>query len=91
MLKFLFRRAAPWACAWLVWLPGAHATEEKPVPEATQSALAYPFDQYHAWRDEPVRDWRESNDHVGKIGGWRTYLRESQQSNDGAAQGHHEH
>ena len=29
--------------------------------------------------DETVGSWREANDNVGRIGGWRTYLREAQQ------------
>jgi hypothetical protein len=91
MLKILFRCAVPWACAWLIWLPAAYAAEEKPAAQSAQSALASPFDQYHTWRDETVRNWREANDRVSEIGGWRTYLREAQQGNDSAAHGHHEH
>lgn len=30
-------------------------------------------------------DWRETNARVGEIGGWRTYLRESQDSGGAAA------
>ena len=102
MLKSLFRHATPprraqflklatlWACAWLVWMPAAHAAEAKPSLEATRSALATPFDQYQVWREELVSDWREVNDRVGEIGGWRTYLRESQE-NSSMGQGDHGH
>ena len=33
---------------------------------------------YQRYSDEPVQPWRESNDNVGKIGGWRVYAREAQ-------------
>lgn len=91
MFKFLFRHAIPLACAWLVLSPSAKAAEEKPaaVPEA--SSAPAPFDLYRPWRDEPVADWRQANDRVGEVGGWRTYLRESQQNASGATSGGHEH
>jgi hypothetical protein len=94
MLKVLFRRAArlaaPCACAWLVWAP-AHAGE----PQAAEAAA--PFKHYQGWRDEPLQDWRRANQRVGEVGGWRTYLRETQPAGDDAGQrrqnegGHHGH
>ena len=39
------------------------------------------FDAYHAQRDVTLLPWREANDRVGAIGGWRFYAREAQQSN----------
>jgi hypothetical protein len=100
MLNVLFRRAARLArarslglalCAWMAWMP-AHAAEAP----ATEQAAATPFKQYQGWRDEPLQDWREANERVGEIGGWRTYLRESQQGGDGSDSGqsqpgHHGH
>jgi hypothetical protein len=70
----------------------AHAAEAP----ATEQAAATPFKQYQGWRDEPLQDWREANERVGEIGGWRTYLRESQQGGDGSDSGqsqpgHHGH
>lgn len=91
MLNVLFRRAALLArarslglaaCAWMAWMP-AHAAEAS----ATEQAAATPFKQYQGWRDEPLQDWREANERVGEIGGWRTYLRESQQGGDGSDRG----
>lgn len=59
------------------------------------------FKQYQHWQDEPVQDWRASNDRVGEIGGWLSYLRAAQQPSagqapngdvpDGPAQNHHGH
>ena len=98
MLNVFFRHAAPparvrffgataLACAWLLWVPTADAAEAEP-PEP---AALTPFKQYQGWRDEPLQDWRQANERVGEIGGWRTYLREAQQGGDGADQGRHGH
>ena len=31
---------------------------------------------YQPWRDGAVGDWRQANDEVARIGGWRVYARE---------------
>lgn len=31
---------------------------------------------YRAYADEPIQSWREANDRVGRIGGWRAYAKE---------------
>lgn len=59
------------------------------------------FNQYQNWQDEPVQDWRTSNERVGEIGGWLNYLRAAQQpsagqatngdASDAPAQNHHGH
>lgn len=36
------------------------------------------FDDYRGFSDEPAVPWREANDRVGRIGGWRAYAREAQ-------------
>jgi len=87
MLNAVFRLAAPWACAWAVWSPAVQAAEA-PLPEKASSAS---FTRYQGWRDEPLQDWREANERVGEIGGWRTYLREAQPAADDAGQGQHGH
>lgn len=74
------RRAAPWACAWILGTQAANAAP----PE---DELADPFDRYQAWRDTPPLDWRAANERVGEIGGWRTYLREAQPGGDTADDG----
>lgn len=86
----VFRLAAPGLLVWSLWAPTAHAAE----PPASAQAMPAPFNHYQGWRDEPLQDWREANERVGEIGGWRTYLRESQQGEDGADQnsgGRHGH
>ena len=101
MLNAVFRRAAlraraplfRLACIWAVSVPAAQAAPS-PSPE---SAAPVPFKTYQNWRDEPLQDWRQANERVGEIGGWRTYLREAQPVGDtaddgGQAQhGHHGH
>ena len=37
------------------------------------------FVDYQMMTDEPIANWREINDSVGRIGGWRAYLKEAQQ------------
>lgn len=36
------------------------------------------FDGYRAYSDQPVGSWRQANDLVGQIGGWKAYAREGQ-------------
>lgn len=91
MLKTYFMRLAPVACACILAVPIARAEEKKPSPPPSPTALATPFDKYQAWQDEPVQDWRQSNDRVGEVGGWRTYLRESFPDSSPAGHGHQGH
>ena len=50
-------------------------------PAAAVPATPYHsvFKQYRALRDEPLRSWKEANDEVARIGGWRVYAREAAQ------------
>ena len=47
---------------------------------ALPSKLEYasPLRAYKAYADQPVESWREANDRVGRIGGWRAYAKEMQ-------------
>ena len=40
---------------------------------------------YQPWRDDAVGDWRQANNEVARIGGWRVYAREPAPSADSAA------
>lgn len=64
----------------LLALPvGAWAAQPDPLDaEAATPALSYrsPLSSYQGLRDEPLQNWREANDLVGRIGGWRTYAQE---------------
>jgi hypothetical protein len=53
-------------------------------PDPNDPSIAVPaaqyrssFHDYRYLRDEPVLSWKESNDLVGRIGGWRVYAREA--------------
>lgn len=58
------------------------ATRLDPLdPKAAVPALTYesPFGQYRPLGDAKPMSWREANDTVARIGGWRVYARESQE------------
>lgn len=59
---------------------GAHAAEEAGKP-GLPSSLSYksPLAEYRKFVEQPVGSWREANDNVGRIGGWRAYASESQE------------
>lgn len=59
---------------------GASAGVAAPVAPASPSPMAYrsAFDGYKGLTEQPVQSWRESNDTVGRIGGWQSYAREGQ-------------
>lgn len=50
-------------------------------PAAYSSALA----QYQRHAEQPVMSWREANENVNRIGGWRAYAREASGSAPAAA------
>lgn len=61
----------------VVAVSGAFAQPAPPAPAASQpfrSAL----DGYQPFTDEKPAPWKESNDTVGRIGGWKAYAREAQ-------------
>lgn len=43
------------------------------------------FTHYQPFREQPLRSWQETNDNVGKIGGWRFYSRDAQQPDTGSS------
>jgi hypothetical protein len=50
-------------------------------PGMTAEPLPYPsaLETYKPFSDETLIPWKEANDEVGRIGGWREYARESRQ------------
>ncbi len=54
-------------------------------PNASVPALSYEssFSRYRRLGDEKPVSWREANDTVARIGGWRVYAREAQQADPG--------
>jgi hypothetical protein len=51
------------------------ASAESPTPPTQYKS---PFKDYRPLGDDKRIPWKAANDEVGKIGGWRVYLRESQ-------------
>lgn len=59
---------------------GAVATAPKTIAsEETPFQYQSAFSHYLLFNEQPVLPWRETNETVGKIGGWRFYAREGKQ------------
>jgi len=79
-------RLVPLLAAWL-----AHPVIAQSSPQAPQSdplkadapapTLVYQsaFSQYQALGNGKLMSWKEANDAVGRIGGWREYARQARQ------------
>lgn len=78
MLSFQLRWLLPAGMSLIVAPVQAQADATNTAPHV---ALQYRsvLEQYRRFDDQPVAPWRETNDTVGKIGGWRTYAREARQ------------
>lgn len=62
--------------------PAPRATRPDPLdPKASVPAVAYQssFARYRLLGDEKPVSWKDANDTVARIGGWRVYAREAQQ------------
>ena len=35
------------------------------------------LERYQPYKDQPVQSWRDANDTVGRIGGWRVYAKDA--------------
>jgi hypothetical protein len=80
MMRFPFAGRRAFVCLALLMLPFS-TWAELPDPldaEAATPALDYqsPLTDYRGLGDEPMHNWREANELVGRIGGWRTYAQE---------------
>lgn len=72
----------------------ASLAQAQPTPGAvttapnTNTSVASPFQyhsiftQYQLFIEQQVLPWKDSNDTVGKIGGWRFYAREASQPDE---------
>ena len=74
----MFPRFRTAALAVLITAPVLAAAQGSTMPAAPQSVYRSAFEGYRGFADEPVRSWRETNDTVGRIGGWKAYAREAQ-------------
>lgn len=62
----------------------AAAQQQAPAePPARNEVASVPFrsisEDYEPYSDQKLTPWREANDNVGRIGGWREYAREARQ------------
>jgi hypothetical protein len=59
--------------------PGRAVAAPPPATATATQPLAYhsPLADYQPFTQEDLLSWREANDTVGRIGGWRAYARES--------------
>lgn len=60
------------------------ALAQAPEPETikTDYKLAYrsALSEYEPYKEQSVQSWKEANDKVGEIGGWRAYAKEIRQA-----------
>ena len=74
-----FRALLPWALALLAGAASAQAPADTAPPQSslpTKLQYSSAIGAYQAYADQQVQSWREANDRVGEIGGWRTYAKE---------------
>lgn len=77
-VKLSARRSAVATLATLaiLTLPLA-ATAQPAAPSAAPPAFRSAMDGYQPYSEEKMQDWKQANDRVGQIGGWREYAREA--------------
>lgn len=59
----------------------APAAGAQPAAQASTPTTSFrsALEGYQSFSDQQVAPWREMNDTVGRIGGWRSYAREAQE------------
>ena len=61
----------------VVTISGALA-QAAPPPAVATEPFRSALDGYRPFNEEKIAPWKESNDTVGRIGGWRVYAKEAQ-------------
>ena len=74
----LFALAMPNAFSQTI-IPSDHLSSKVNSAELVFLEYQSSFSTYQAYADQPIISWRNANDTVGKIGGWRSYAKEVQQ------------
>ena len=67
----------------LAWAQPA-SNSAKPDPQDAKASVPRviyksSLANYRAFPDEKLTSWKEANDNVGRIGGWRAYAKEAQE------------
>lgn len=59
-------------------------TETHAVDESRNSSLRFEsvFDGYQSYRHQSVAPWKQANERVKEVGGWRAYAREAAEPED---------
>jgi hypothetical protein len=78
MNQHLFR--CTFAIVFSVVLAGVALAQSAPLKNTKTLSFKSTLDQYKPYTDEKTADWKAANEQVGKIGGWRTYLKEANES-----------
>ena len=80
-----FLRRGLWAAA-LSLVALAQAQPARPAPDPLDPQAAVPparhrsaMADYRALAESPVGSWKQANERVNRIGGWRAYAREAAQ------------
>ncbi len=75
-----------WKCtravaAFSVVLAGsAFAQTTSPATSALEAPTSSAFKNFRPYTDEPVSNWKAANDEAARIGGWREYAKQSQET-----------
>ena len=78
------------SCSMPGWAQGSSVAAANHADPADAVARVPPlvhessFAAYRGFAEQEVKDWRENNDNVGRIGGWRAYAEESRPSKPAA-------
>jgi len=59
-------------------------TEPRSPQSASEQSVQFKssFSEYVPYSEQSIESWREANDRVGEIGGWRVYAKEAQQTRE---------
>ena len=66
-------------------LPPAFGQSPAPAPGAAPLAYRSAFESYRPFGPQEVQPWKQTNDTVREVGGWRSYAREMRESSQAPA------
>ncbi len=84
------RALLPWTLALFAATAFAQAPPDIDAPRPslpTKLQYSSAIGAYQTYADQQVQSWREANDRVGQIGGWRAYAKEIRTGKDTAPSG----
>jgi hypothetical protein len=78
--EWIFMKLRIYQCALVGALtlpPVLVAFAQSPAQAPTALGFKSTLEKYKPYTDEKIAPWKAANDEVGKIGGWRAYLKEA--------------